>query len=87
MSETKGPIQKEPHFFRDMFREDVGGKYSRKSFWGNIIMLLICIAFALDGLQFYNINETLFGYMLIAGTTLLGFRSIGKMVNRGNTAE
>lgn len=87
MEQAKQHIEQEPHFFRDMFREKVGGKYSRKSFWGNIIMLLVCVAFSLDGLHFYTINETLFGYMLIAGTTLLGFRSIGKMVNRGATTE
>ena len=87
MSEQKDSIQAQPHFFRDMFREDVGEKYSRKSFWGNVIMLLLCLAFVMDGLHFYSINETLFGYMLIAGTTLIGMRSLQKMIKRGSSRE
>jgi hypothetical protein len=76
-----------PHFFRDMFREDVGDKFSRKSFWGFIIMALVCASYVLDGLDFYTINETLFGYMLIAGTTLIGLKTATKMFMRGNSTK
>jgi len=62
-------------FFQDLLREKRGGKYSSKKIWGMVIMLLVCIAFILDGLNFYKVNENLFNAMLLAGTTLVGLTS------------
>lgn len=66
-------------FLKDQFTEEKDGKFSRKSFWGFIIMLLVCAAFALDGLHFYKANESLFNSMLIAGCTLLGLTAVSGM--------
>ena len=63
-------------FFQDLLREKRGGKYSSKKIWGMIIMLLVCIAFIVDGLKFYTVNENLFNSMLIAGTTLIGLGTL-----------
>ena len=63
-------------FFQDLLREKRGGKYSSKKIWGMIIMLLVCIAFIVDGLKFYTVNENLFNSMLIAGTTLIGLSTL-----------
>jgi len=63
-------------FFQDLLREKRGGKYSSKKIWGMIIMLLVCIAFTVDGLKFYTVNENLFNSMLIAGTTLIGLGTL-----------
>lgn len=62
-------------FLSDIFTERRGGKTSSKKFWGHIIMLLVAAAFVLDGLHWYEANKTLFGYMLIAGCTLIGLRT------------
>lgn len=62
--------------FQDLLREKRGGKYSSKKIWGMIIMLLVCIAFVVDGLKFYTVNENLFNSMLIAGTTLIGLGTL-----------
>lgn len=69
-------------FWNDQFREEKGGKYSSKKFWGFVIMLLVCASFILDGIEFYTANVDLFNAMLIAGTTLLGLRVVGKMFGK-----
>jgi len=70
-------------FFQDQLREEVGGKYSSKKVWGAIIMSLVCLAFIVDGLHFYNVNDNLFNSMLIAGCTLLGLTSVKSMFSKG----
>ena len=70
-------------FFQDQLREEVGGKYSSKKVWGAIIMSLVCLAFIVDGLHFYNVNDNLFNSMLIAGCTLLGLTSVKNMFSKG----
>ena len=69
-------------FFKDQFTEEKNGKFSRKSFWGFIIMTLVCTSFTLDGLHFYEANENLFNSMLIAGCTLLGLKIVGGMFKK-----
>ena len=69
-------------FIRDMFCEESGGKYSSKKIWGAIIMALVCTSFILDGLHFYKSNETLFNSMLIAGTTLIGLRTLTGIIKK-----
>jgi len=69
-------------FFQDQLREEVGGKYSSKKVWGAIIMSLVCLAFIVDGLHFYNVNDNLFNSMLIAGCTLLGLTSVKSMFSK-----
>jgi len=73
-------------FIKDIFCEETGGKYSSKKIWGAIIMLLVCAAFILDGLHFYTSNENLFNSMLIAGTTLIGLKSIGEIFKKKTNA-
>jgi uncharacterized membrane protein YhaH (DUF805 family) len=74
-------------FIRDQFTEEKDGKFSRKSFWGFVIMFLVCAAFALDGLHFYKANESLFNSMLIAGCTLLGLTAVGGMFGKKNASK
>jgi len=69
-------------FFSDLLREERDGKFSSKKVWGHVIMFLVCISFAVDGLHFYNINVDLFNSMLIAGSTLLGLRLISSMFKK-----
>jgi hypothetical protein len=64
------------NFFQDMFREKRGGKYSSKKIWGNIIMILVCTSFVVDGLAWYTANTALFNSMLVVGATLLGLRGV-----------
>jgi len=72
--------------FKDVLCEETGGKYSSKKIWGAIIMFLVCAAFILDGLHFYTSNENLFNSMLIAGTTLIGLKSIGQIFKKKEDA-
>ena len=72
-------------FFQDLLREKRGGKYSSKKIWGMIIMLLVCIAFIVDGLKFYTVNENLFNSMLIAGTTLIGLGTLNLFSSKKDT--
>ena len=74
-------------FFQDQLREESGGKYSSKKCWGLIVMTLVCLAFALDGLKFYTANENLFNSMLIAGCTLLGLTSVSSMFKKKEDAK
>ena len=67
-------------FFRDMLREDQEGKFSSKKAWGHVIMIAVVASYVLDGLHFYVINETLFGYMLIAGCTLIGLKGLENLL-------
>lgn len=64
------------NFFQDIFREKRSGKYSSKKIWGNIIMILVCTSFVVDGLAWYTANIALFNSMLIVGATLLGLRGV-----------
>lgn len=70
-------------FFQDQLREESGGKYSSKKVWGAIVMALVSMAFVVDGLHFYTVNENLFNSMLIAGCTLLGLTSVKTMFAKG----
>jgi len=69
-------------FWNDQFKEEKGGKYSSKKFWGFIFCLLCGLSFAFDGLKFYKSNEHLFDSMLIAGTTLIGLGIIKKTIHK-----
>jgi hypothetical protein len=69
-------------FLKDLFSESKGGKYSSKKFWGHIFMLLVAAAFIVDGLHFYTVNVDLFNTMVIAGTTLIGLRTIRTFFER-----
>ena len=69
----------------DILKETTKGKYSSKKIWGAIIMLLVCAAFVLDGLHFYKVNETLFNSMLLAGTTLIGLRTLKSVFSKKKT--
>lgn len=60
----------------DWFKEESGGKWSSKKLWGHVILLLVGIAFVLDGLNFYEADHHIFDSMLIAGTTLIGLKTI-----------
>lgn len=60
----------------DWFKEEQGGKWSSKKLWGHIMLLLVGVAFILDGLNFYEADHHIFDSMLIAGTTLIGLRTI-----------
>lgn len=66
----------------DWFKEETGGKWSSKKLWGHAILLLVAAAFVLDGLNFYCVNEHLFDAMLIAGTTLIGLKTIKDILKR-----
>jgi len=72
---------------KDLISENRGGKYSSKKIWGHIIMILVSLAYIMDGFNFYKANETLFYYMLIAGTTLLGLRFLGKIFKRNGQQD
>jgi uncharacterized membrane protein YwaF len=74
-------------FWSDQFRESKDGKFSSKKLWGFIIMFLVCISFVLDGIAFYTANENMFNSMLIAGTTLLGLRLVGKMFSKKDSND
>lgn len=74
-------------FFKDQFTEEKNGKFSRKSFWGFIIMTLVCTSFVLDGLHFYKSNENLFNSMLIAGCTLLGLTAVSGMFGKKDASK
>lgn len=63
-------------FFQDILREKRGGKYSSKKVWGFITMILLCLAFIIDGLKFYTVNENLFNTMALVSTTLLGLGTL-----------
>ena len=69
-------------FLKDQLTDEKGGKYSSKKFWGFIVMLLVCLAFIVDGVEFYTANENLFNSMLIAGCSLLGLRAISGMFKK-----
>ena len=71
-------------FIQDLFREKTDGKYSSKKIWGHIIMLFVIASFALDGLHFYTANVELFNSMLIAGTTLIGLRTVKSIFSKAN---
>ena len=74
--------EKKAHFIKDLFRDEVGEKYSSKKIWGFVCMFLVCSAYILDGFKFYTANEALFNSMLIAGTTLLGLRVLKGLVKK-----
>ena len=61
-------------FFSDLIREERGGKFSSKKAWGHAVMIAVVASYVCDGLDYYKINETLFGYMLLAGCVLLGLK-------------
>ena len=69
-------------FFSDLIRERRNGKVSSKKIWGHIVMILVSMAFIMDGYDFYEINEHLFDAMLIAGSTLIGITAISTMFKR-----
>jgi len=73
-------------FFQDFLREKRNGKYSSKKVWGTVIMILVSLAFVVDGMQFYTVNTTLFNSMLLAGASLLGLRSIASLFKKDKPA-
>lgn len=73
-------MDKAKSFLSDLIREEKGGKASSKKIWGHIIMLLVCASFIIDGLHFYNIDQTLFLYMIVAGCTLIGLKTAKDML-------
>jgi hypothetical protein len=74
-------------YWSDQLKEETNGKYSSKKIWGARIMFLVCLSFILDGLHFYTANTTLFNSMLIAGTTLIGLRTIKTMFSKKDATE
>jgi len=69
-------------FFRDLYTEDKGGKYSSKKFWGHIFLALIGFTYLVDGFDWYDINVSLFNSVLIAGCTLIGLNTVKGMFNK-----
>ena len=60
-------------FFKDIFTEDkIDNKYSSKRTLGVLSGFLACIAFVVDGLHFYTINDSLFDSLLIYSGAMLG---------------
>ena len=74
-------------FWSDQFREEPNGKFSSKKLWGFIIMLLVCLSFAVSGFAWYTVNVPLFNSMLIAGTTLLGLRILAKAFGKKDASK
>jgi len=74
-------------FFRDITSESSGGKYSSKKIWGHIFLALTGATYILDGLHFYKVDHHLFDAMLIAGTTLIGLRTITNLFKKKDTDE
>lgn len=74
-------------FFQDILREKRGGKYSSKKLWGFIVMVLLCTAFILDGLKFYDANENLFTVMATIGTTLIGLGTLNIFTKKSEEPE
>ena len=72
--------------FQDLLREKRGGKYSSKKIWGAIIMLLVSLAFVVDGIHFYTVNESLFNTMAAIGTTLIGLGSLTSILGKNESA-
>jgi hypothetical protein len=66
----------------DLIREKSGGKVSSKKIWGHIFMLLAGTAFIFDGLHWYEININAFNTMVIAGTALIGLRTLAKILTK-----
>jgi hypothetical protein len=57
---------------KDLFLEEKEGKLSSKKVYGGIAVILTFIAFILDGLHIYTVNENLFDSMLIFAGSMLG---------------
>lgn len=64
-----------------IFQED-GGKFSSKRVWGGVVLTICGIAFVLDGLHFYEINNHLFDSFLLAGTTMVGLGALTKFAKK-----
>ena len=62
---------------KDLILEEKGGKISSKKVYGGLGVILSFIAFVLDGLGFYTVNDNLFNSMLIFSGSMLGL-SIAK---------
>lgn len=75
-------MKKIKEFFHDILREDQAGKFSSKKAWGHVVMIAVVGSYVLDGLHFYQIDQTLFGYMLIAGCTLIGLKGLENLLAR-----
>jgi lipoprotein signal peptidase len=60
-----------------IFQED-NGKFSSKRVWGGLIIMLCGIAFVVDGLHFYTVNNHLFDSFLTSGTVLIGVNVVSQ---------
>jgi len=69
---------------KDLLLEEKGGKLSTKKVYGGLAVILTLIAFILDGLHIYTVNEHLFDSMLFFSGTMLGL-SIAKHFSKGNS--
>lgn len=72
------------YFIQDLFRENRGGKYSSKKFWGHIIMLLVSITYVMDGFDFFEVDHHLFDSALIAGGYFLGMSVLNRALPKRN---
>lgn len=62
---------------QQIFQEE-SGKYSSKRVWGGVGFSLCGLAFVLDGLHFYTINNHLFDSFLTASTVLIGVNVVSR---------
>ena len=65
----------------EIFKESEG-KLSSKRVWGGVGFSLCGIAFVLDGLHFYTINNHLFDSFLTASTVLIGVNVVSRFAKK-----
>jgi len=72
-------------FIKDIFTEDkIDNKYSSKKTLGLLSGTLACLAFIVDGLNFYSINENLFNGLLVYSGAMLGVSIIKSFIKKNN---
>lgn len=67
-------------FITDILKEANVDKYSSKKIAGVIGFILLSIAFVVDGLDFYQVNNHLFDSMLIFSGAMLGLPNINTII-------
>ena len=65
----------------EIFKESEG-KLSSKRVWGGVGFSLCGVAFVLDGLHFYTINNHLFDSFLTASTVLIGVNVVSRFAKK-----
>ena len=65
----------------EIFKES-DGKLSSKRVWGGVGFSLCGVAFVLDGLHFYTINNHLFDSFLTASTVLIGVNVVSRFAKK-----